>query len=118
MSKGNRGDLSAFFDPAAVAVVGSLREVPGTAYWAIRNMRHFGFSGPVYPINPNPANYGEVLGSRVYASVLDVPGPVDLAALLVPPDTTADVVEECARKGVKAVIVLSEGFAESGSEGA
>ena len=118
MNKGNRGDLSAFFDPAAVAVVGSLREVPGTAYWAIRNMRHFGFSGPVYPINPNPANYGEVFGSPVYASVLDVPGPVDLAALLVPPDTTADVVEECARKGVKAAIVLSEGFAESGSEGA
>jgi acetyltransferase len=99
-------------------VVGSLREVPGTAYWAIRNMRHFGFSGCVYPINPDPSGYGEVLGSQVYASVLDVPETVDLALLLVLPATTPDVVEECVRKGARAVVILSEGFAEAGSDGA
>jgi acyl-CoA synthetase (NDP forming) len=110
--------LSAFFEPAVVAVVGSMRETVGTAYWVMRNMRHFGFSGPIYPVNPNPSEYGEVLGSRVFASVFDVPEPIDLAVAIIPPEATPAVVDECARKGVRAVIVLSEGFAESGREGA
>jgi acyl-CoA synthetase (NDP forming) len=113
----DRGDLRAFFEPAAVAAVGSLRETPGTAYWIIRNIRQFGFSGPVYPVNPNPSNYGEVFGSRVYGSVEEIEQPVDLAAVITPPSTIPDIVEQCARKAVKGVIVMSEGFAESGEDG-
>ncbi len=112
------GDLRPFFEPEAVAVVGSLREVPGTAYWVIRNMKHFGFSGPVYPINPNPAVYKMVFGAPVYASVLDVDGQIDLAAVITPPSTVPHIVAQCAQKGIQAVIVLSEGFAEAGREGA
>ncbi len=111
------GDLRAFFEPRGVAVFGSMREVPGTAFWVIRNMRQFGFSGPVYAINPAPEMYGEVLGARVYSSVRDVSGPVDLAAVITPPSTVPDIVEACAEKGIPAVIVLSEGFAEIGGEG-
>jgi len=114
----NRGDLSSFFEPADVAVIGSLREVPGTAYWVISNMRRFGFSGAIYPINPNPSDYGDVFGSKVYATVEEVEKRIDLAAIITPPATIPDLVEQCARKGVKAVIVMSEGFAESGGEGA
>lgn len=113
-----RNDLKSFFEPRAVAAVGSLREVPGTAYWVIKNMRQFGFADPIYPINPNPSAYGKVFGCPVYASVLDVTGPIDLAAIITPPSTVPDIVAECARKGIKAVIVLSEGFAEAGKEGA
>ena len=116
MKSGN--DLKPFFEPRAVAVVGSLREVPGTAYWVIKNMRQFDFAGPIYPINPNPSAYGEVFGSPVHASVLDVTGPIDLAAVITPPSTVPAIVAECARKGIKAVIVLSEGFAEAGEDGA
>jgi acyl-CoA synthetase (NDP forming) len=114
----NETDLKAFFEPRAVAAVGSLREVPGTAYWVIRNMRHFGFAGPIHPINPNPSAYGEVFGARVHSSVLDVTGPIDLAAVITPPSTVPKIVDQCAQKGIKAVIVLSEGFAEAGEEGA
>jgi acetyltransferase len=111
-------DLKSFFEPRAVAAIGSLREIPGTAYWVIKNMRQFGFSGAIYPINPNPSAYGVIFGCPVYASVLDVTGPIDLAAVITPPSTVPDIVAECARKGIKAVIVLSEGFAEAGKEGA
>jgi len=114
----NGSDLRAFFQPAGVAVIGSLREVMGTAYGAIKNMRRFGFSGAIYPINPNPSIYGEVLGLKVYSSVSEVVQPIDLAVVITPPPTVPHVVEECARSGVKAIIVISEGFAESGKEGA
>jgi len=114
----NETDLKAFFEPGAVAAVGSLREVPGTAYWVIRNMRHFGFAGPIHPINPNPSAYGEIFGARVHSSVLEVTGPIDLAAVITPPATVPRIVDQCAQKGIKAVIVLSEGFTEAGEEGA
>jgi acyl-CoA synthetase (NDP forming) len=118
MDSRNSGDLSAFFEPAAVAVIGSMREAMGTAYWVIRNMRHFGYSGSIYPVNPSPSDYGEVLGSKVHASVLEVDGAVDLAAIITPPPTVPAILEQCARKRVEAAIVLSEGFAESGKDGA
>jgi acyl-CoA synthetase (NDP forming) len=114
----DRADLKAFFEPRAVAAVGSLREVPGTAYWVIKNMRHFGFSGPIHPINPDPSAYGEVFGSPVRSSVLDVDGPIDLAVVITPPPTVPKIVEQCVQKGIEAVIVLSEGFAEASEQGA
>lgn|GEM_PF-2482516 len=97
-------------------LIGSLREIMGTAYWLIRNLRHFGFTGPIYPVNPN-SEYNEVFGSTVYSTINDVPKPVDLAVLITPPNITPGIIEQCAQKGVKAVVVLSEGFAESGEEG-
>ena len=107
--------IKAFFDPESVAVVGSLREMMGTAYWLMQNMRQFGYSKPIYPVNPSSS--GEVLGSQVYPSITEVPFPVDLAVLLTPPAVTPQTVEKCADKGVKAVIVLSEGFAECDEAG-
>lgn len=118
MNSRNGSDLQAFFQPAGVAVIGSLREVMGTAYGVIKNMRLFGFSGAIYPINPNPSRYGEVFGLEVFSNVNEVAQLIDLAVVITPPATVPEVVEECARRGVKAIIVISEGFAESGKEGA
>ena len=114
----NGSDLRAFFQPAGVAVIGSLREVMGTAYGVIKNMRRFGFSGAIYPINPNPSKYGDVFGSKVYSNVNEVAQLIDLAVVITPPPTVPEIVEGCARRGIKAIIVMSEGFAESGKEGA
>lgn len=114
----SKSDISAFFEPCAVAAVGSMREGIGNAYSLIKNMREFGYSGDIYPINPNPNTNGDVFGLKVYKDVGKVEGEIDLAVLLTPPPATPKVIEQCARKGVKAVIVLSEGFAESNEEGA
>jgi len=92
-------DLSAFFDPASVVMAGSLREVPGTAFWVIRNMRHFGYSGKIYAVNPNPDQYGDVLGCPVYSSIEELPGPVDLAAVITPPGTVPGIVRHARKNG-------------------
>ena len=62
MSIESKNNITAFFEPESVAVFGSLREIMGTAYWVIHNMRKFGYSGPIYPINPNPSGYKDVFG--------------------------------------------------------
>jgi len=108
-------DLNAFFEPRGVAVVGSLREGWGGGYGVIKNMRHFGWSGDIYPINPSGR---EVMGIRAYTILDQVTDPIDLAIVITPPATVPGIVEQCARKGVKAVIIASEGFAEAGEAGA
>ncbi|MFQ6054128.1 MAG: acetate--CoA ligase family protein, partial [Candidatus Bathyarchaeia archaeon] len=80
-----------------------------------RNMIDSGFEGRIYPVNPNAR---EFLGLRCYPSVLDVPGEVDLAAVAVPAELVLQVAEECGRKGVRALVVISAGFKETGREGA
>ncbi len=117
MTEQKQNDIDAFFNPKSVAVFGSLRELPGTAFWVIRNLKHFGFSGPIYPINPAPSKYNEVLGAKVYSSLGEFEGGVDLVVIITPPSTIPDIVEECTQKGVKAAIIMSEGFAEAGKEG-
>lgn len=117
MSRNHSKGIDAFFNPNSVAVFGSLRDVRGTAYWVIRNMRHFRFRGNIYPVNPNPSKYPDVFGLQVYPDIDQVPEKVELATLITPPDTMPEMVEKCARRGVKAAIVLSEGFAESGQDG-
>ena len=118
MNQTSRADLRAFFDPQGVAVFGSLREMPGTAYWVIKNMLQFGFRGGIYPINPDPSKYRDVFGLKVYGDIKEVAGAADLAVVITPPPTVPEIAQKCATWGVKAAIVLSEGFAESGDEGA
>jgi len=111
-------NLKAFFEPASVAVIGSLRAMPGTAHWLIKNLREFGYAGPIYPVNPDTQKYPEVFGLPVFESVSTVPGAVELAVAIAPPATMPEIVGQCVQKGVPAVIILSEGFAESNAEGA
>jgi len=107
------GNLWAIFRPRSVAVIGASRDPSKIGSRILRNILSSGFRGAVYPVNPNAS---EVLGLRCYASVLDVPGPVDLAVVAVPAKLVPQVVEECGRKGVGAVAVISSGFKEVGNE--
>ena len=72
------------------------------------------FNGPVYPVHPTARSVASV---RAYPTVLDVPDAVDLAVIAVPASAVPGVVEECAAKGVRALVVLSAGFAETGETG-
>jgi len=115
MESQKKSDLQPFFEPRSVAVIGSLREGRGEGYRVVQNLLHFGFTGNIYPINPS---YSHVLGMRAYPTVNEMKEPIDLAMVITPPPTVAAVIEQCARKGIKAVIVGTEGFAEAGEAGA
>jgi acetyl coenzyme A synthetase (ADP forming)-like protein len=103
-----------FFKPASVAVVGASREPSSIGYRILEALVMNRFQGPVYPINPK----ARVVGSmRAYPSVAALPDAVDLAIVAVPRDAVPGVVDECAAHGVKALIVITAGFAEANEAG-
>lgn len=110
-----RSPLDVVFRPTSVAVIGASRDRGSIGRELLQNLLAFDFQGPVYPINRNAAS---IHGIRCHRSVLDVPDPVDLAVLVVPRDAVLEAVGECARKGVKALVVITAGFKEVGGEGA
>jgi acetate---CoA ligase (ADP-forming) len=107
--------MRAFFEPRSVAVIGASRRRGTVSGELFHNLLAAGFNGPVYPVNPRASVVQSVLA---YKSVLDVPGPVDLAVLALPAPCVVQAAEECAAKGVRAIVVISAGFAETGPEGA
>ncbi|MEM2341134.1 MAG: acetate--CoA ligase family protein [Candidatus Bathyarchaeia archaeon] len=107
--------LEAFFNPKSISVIGVSREPWKVGHRLFKNLVESGFSGRLYPINPNA---DEILGFKCYKSVKDVPGDVDLAVIVVPARIVPSVIEDCGAKGVKGVIVISAGFGETGREGA
>lgn len=106
--------LREFFRPSSVAIIGASRSPGKLGYVLLKNILESGYRGPIYPINPNAE---EILGIKCYPSVLDVDGEVELAVVAIPAGLVPAVAEECGRKGVKAMIVISAGFRESGREG-
>ena len=100
--------------PRSVAVVGAGRDPGSVGHAALVNLLRSEFAGPVYPVNPTARS---IAGVRAYARVSDIPDPVDLAVIAVPPDAILGVVEDCAARHVNSLVVLSAGFAELGSEG-
>jgi acetyl coenzyme A synthetase (ADP forming)-like protein len=100
--------------PRSIAVVGASRTAGSIGNRLLRNLMHHGFSGAVYPINPSTDVVNSV---RAYKSVLDVPDEVDLAIISVPSELVLRVVDECAEKGVRGLIVISAGFSEVGPAG-
>ncbi|MDH7487532.1 MAG: acetate--CoA ligase [Anaerolineae bacterium] len=106
--------LDMFFNPQSVAVIGASRDPTKLGYGVLHNIIRYGYEGRVYPINPKA---DEVLGLPAYASVLDVPDPIDLAVIVVPAGFVAAVLEECGQKGVKGAVIITAGFREIGREG-
>jgi len=110
-----KSDLSFFFEPQSVAVIGSLREGYFGGYVVIKTLLNAGFLGKIYPVNPS---YQEVLGLKVYPSIKEIPEKIDLALIMINRRSVPDVLRECAAKGIQAVIVVADGFAERDEEGA
>ncbi len=106
--------LRPFFQPKAVAVVGASRDPASIGYRILEALVLNRFQGPVYPINPKASVVGCF---RAYPSVRDLPEPVDLAVVAVPRDAVLGVVDDCAARGVRALVVISAGFAEVNAEG-
>ena len=106
--------LKLFFEPRAVAVIGASRQRGTIGGEIFHNLLNYGFKGPVYPVNPAAS---EIENVHAYSSIEAIPGPVDLAVIVVPAAKVVEVAAACARKGVKALVVISAGFSETGNEG-
>jgi acyl-CoA synthetase (NDP forming) len=107
-------DLKHFFQPASVAVIGASENPEKLGHEIVKNLLGGGFSGPVYPINPKSER---ILGLDCFKNVKDIPGPVDLAVLIIPAPFVAGAIRDCGTKGVKSAIIITGGFSEAGPEG-
>jgi acetate---CoA ligase (ADP-forming) len=106
--------LDCFFTPRSIAVAGASRDPQKLGYVLLDNILRARYGGRLYPVNPNAES---VLGMPAYSRVSQIPDPVDLAIVTVPTRAVADVVEDCARKGVPAAVVVTAGFRETGVHG-
>jgi acyl-CoA synthetase (NDP forming) len=106
-------NLKPLFYPRSVAVIGATNNLTKWGFSTFASLKNK-FTGDLYPINKHDK---EILGRKAYARVTDAPGPVDLAVIVIPSDFVAEVMEDCVEKGVKAAVIISAGFAETGAQG-
>ena len=107
--------LTPFFSPRGVAVIGASSHPHKLGYGVARNITQSGYPGKVHFVNPNG---GHLFGHRMIASIADIPDPVDMAILVVPAPFAPDTMRQCGLRGIKATILVSGGFRETGDEGA
>lgn len=106
--------MSSLFNPRSVAVVGASRDPTKVGHTVLKNIINSGYRGKIYPVNPKA---DEVLGLKCYKSVSEIPDEIDLAIIAIPALSVLEVAEECGKKGVKNLVVISAGFKEIGGEG-
>ena len=107
--------LAPFFHPRAVALVGALRQTQSIGARLLEALVEGGFPGSIFPVNPH-AN--AIKGLRAFPSLRELPEPVDLAIVAVPPEHVLQVIDDCAAAQVRALLVITAGFAEVGIAGA
>ncbi|WP_040791150.1 bifunctional acetate--CoA ligase family protein/GNAT family N-acetyltransferase [Nocardia paucivorans] len=100
--------------PGSVAVIGATPDTSRVGGAVLANLLSGTYQGPVFPVNPNRRS---VRGVRAYATVREIPDEVDLAVVAVPAEAIGSVLDDCMAKGVKGLVVLTAGFAESGVTG-
>src|SRR4030042_5397077 len=106
--------LESFFSPRGVAVVGASQNPGKLGYGVARNLVLSGYAGAIHFVSP-PG--GRLFERPIYAAVASVPDPVDLAMILIPGAAVPEALQACGRRGIKAVIIGSGGFRETGPEG-
>jgi acyl-CoA synthetase (NDP forming) len=116
MDAGSRPDpwpVRSLMQAASIVVVGASGDASKPAGRPLRLLRRDGYSGVVHCVNPR---YKEVLGYPCWPTVDDVPGPVDVALILLPASQAAEAVKACGRLGVRVAVVIASGFAETGDD--
>jgi acetyl coenzyme A synthetase (ADP forming)-like protein len=102
------------FQPSALAVIGASEKPGKVGRVVLENILDSGYKGKVFPVNPS---YREVFSLPCFPSISDLPEAPELAIIIIPAAVVQGVVEECGSRGVKAVVIISAGFKESGREG-
>lgn len=103
--------LTRLLRPKGIAVIGASTKPGKIGHTVVKNLIESGYKGGIYPVNPTAE---EILGLKVYKSVLDIPDELDAAAITVPAKFVLNVIKECGEKGIKGVIVITSGFSEVG----
>ena len=107
--------LDAILHPRSIAVVGASRRPQTIGREILHNLIDFGFTGPIYPVNPH---LQAVHSIRAYPSLRAIPDPVDLAIIVVPQSLVDGIVDDAAAKGVRGLVVITAGYRETGTVGA
>ena len=110
----SNADLTPFFEPRVVAVIGASRKRNKIGSEILHNLLATNFAGSIVPVHPAAS---EIFGLKTYPRVTDIPGAVDLAIVVVAAALVETVVDDCVAKGVKAICIISAGFGECGEEG-
>ena len=105
--------LHPLFSPRSIAVIGASTHAGKIGYRLLENILASGYRGSVYPINARGG--GDILGRRVYQSILEVEDEIDVACIAVPAPSVFEAVTQCADKGVKFVPIITSGFSEVGN---
>jgi len=111
-SLGRVDSVGHLLSPSSVAIIGASPDAEKIRGRIVAAMVDGGFVGPIYPINPG---YGEIQGLRAYPTISAIGATVDLALIAIPAKRVVGVLKECANAGVKAAVIFSSGFAESGA---
>jgi acetyl coenzyme A synthetase (ADP forming)-like protein len=107
--------LSSFFTPQGVAVIGASADPAKLGYRLANNLVESGYQGGAYFVNPKG---GSLLGREMIRTIAEIPDPVDLAVLLIPAPIVPKTLHDLGARGIRAVIISSGGFKETGAEGA
>lgn len=107
--------LDKIMKPKSIAVIGASTKPKTIGSEMMQRLRDYKFQGEIYPINPKADS---IEGFKAYASVLDVPGNIDFAVLIIPKQFVLDTLAQCNEKGIKGICIISAGFKETGAEGA
>ncbi|MBI4288005.1 MAG: CoA-binding protein [Chloroflexi bacterium] len=107
-------NIRPFLEPDSIALVGVPRRTGRASFNILETLLTCGFPGKLYPVNPNADS---LLGVKVYPDTDSLPHGIELAVIMVPRDMVLGAVRGCARRGIKAAIIVSEGFAEAGKDG-
>ncbi|KAA0002080.1 MAG: CoA-binding protein [Thermoplasmata archaeon] len=105
-------DFTYLFNPRHVAIIGASHHKEKIGYKVLDNIITSGYKGKIYPVNPKG---GKILGLKVYKDIFSIEGEIDLAIIVVPASIAVNVVEECAKRGVKFAVVITSGFSEIGN---
>jgi acetate---CoA ligase (ADP-forming) len=108
------GSLDAIFWPESIAVIGASSEQGKVGHDIFANILKGGYQGMLFPVNPRTKS---ILSVKSFPSVGDIPDPVDLAIMVLPPRQTLQTVQEAVKKGVRGIVIVSAGFREVGGEG-
>jgi acyl-CoA synthetase (NDP forming) len=115
MSCANSGaSLEKLFYPRSIAVIGASNSVGKLGYNVFKNLLEHDFPGKLYPVNPG-SEY--VQGVKAYKDIMDIPGEIDEAVIIIPAKNTAEAVRKCCQKGVKFIVNEAAGYSEVGAEG-